>query len=142
MAAIMVIVAAALVDVIGGKVFNRPLPGGTEIVGVIQVVAIAGGLAASKLHGSHVHVGFLIDRLSGRSLAALNILISLLTLALWVIAAWMTFDLGVSLLGRGTETLLLYIPLYPFAFWIALCCIPMSLVILLELITSIEKVTK
>ncbi|HJX13565.1 MAG TPA: TRAP transporter small permease [Dehalococcoidales bacterium] len=142
MVALMAMVLAALIDVVGSKGFRWPLPGGTEITGVLQVVAIAAGLAFSKLGGSHIQVGFLIARLSGRSLAALNILIALLSLGLWVVAGWMTLDLGLSLFHRGTETMLLGIPHYPFAFWIALSCIPISFVIILDLITSIDKVKK
>jgi len=142
MVAIMTMVFVALIDVIGSKGFHWPVPGGTEIAGVLQVAAIAGGLAFSKIEGRHIQVGFLIAKLSGRVLAALNIFIALLSLGFWVVAGWMTFDLGMSLFARGTETMLLYIPLYPFAFWIALCCIPISFVIILELFTAIDKVMK
>jgi hypothetical protein len=33
-----------LIDVVGSKGFQWPLPGSTEIIGVLQVLAIAGGL--------------------------------------------------------------------------------------------------
>jgi|SRR3972149_2748519 len=140
--ALMAMVVAALIDVIGSKGFHWPLPGGTELAGVLQVVAIAGGLAASKIDGRHIQVGFLIDKLSGRVLASLQIFISLLSLGLFVVAAWMTFDLGVTLVHRGTETMLLNIALYPFAFWIALGSIPMCFVIITELLGYVDKVLK
>jgi TRAP-type C4-dicarboxylate transport system permease small subunit len=131
-----------LIDVVGSKVFKWPLPGSTEITGVIQVIAIAGGLAFSKIDGRHIRVEFLMDWLPGRGKAALDIFSALLGLGLFAVAGWMTYEHGLSLLGSGTKTFLLGIPLSPFSFWIALSCIPMCCVIIIELLTSIERVLR
>ena len=142
LAALVGMVLTALIDVIGSKFLKWPLPGSTEITGVIQVVAIASGLAYSKIDGRHIRVGFLIDSLSRRGRAALDIFSAALGLGLWVIAAWMTFEFGITLLHRGTHTFLLGVALYPFAMWIALCCIPMCLILLTDLLIAIGKVAK
>jgi TRAP-type C4-dicarboxylate transport system permease small subunit len=142
MVAFMAMVVSALIDVIGSKAFKWPLPGGTEIIGVLQVVAISAGLGYSYIEGRHINVGFLIEKLSGRSLAVLNIFITLLSLGLFVVAGWMCFDLGRSLFERGTETMLLAIPHYPFAFWIMVGCIPICLAIIMNLLSAINKVAK
>jgi TRAP-type C4-dicarboxylate transport system permease small subunit len=142
MVALMAMVASALTDVVGSKAFKWPLPGGTEIIGVLQVVAISAGLGYSYIEGRHINVSFLIDKLSGRGQAALSIFITLLSLGLFGVAGWMTFQLGINLYDRGTETMLLAIPHYPFAFWIFVGCIPIILAIIMNLLTAIEKVTK
>ena len=142
LAALAVMVVIALIDVVGSKAFNWPLPGSTEITGVIQVVAIAGGFTLSKIDGRHIRVGFLIDKVTGRGKAALEIFSAVLSLGFFAIASWMVIDYGVSLVNRGTETFLLGIPLYPFAFWIGICCIPMCLVIIVDLISAIGEVIK
>ncbi len=142
LAAMGAMVLAALVDVIGSKGFRWPLPGSTELTGVLQVVAIAGGLAFSKLDGRQIRVDLFIDWLPRRGKAILEIFISILSLALFVVAGWTAYKYGLRLLGNGTQTLLLGIPLYPFTFWIAFCCIPMCFVILVELLDSIEEVFK
>ena len=131
-----------LIDVIGSKVARVPLPGSTEITSVIQVLAIAGGLAFSMIDGRHIRVDFLLEWLPQRGKAALDVFSALLGLGLFAIAGWMTYHHGVNLLNSGTKTFLLGIPLFPFAFWIALCCIPMCFVILIELLTSIERVLR
>jgi TRAP-type C4-dicarboxylate transport system permease small subunit len=133
---------ATLVDVIGSKGFMRPLPGSTEMTGVLQIVAIAGGLAFSKIDGRHIRVDFLIAWLPKRWQAALDVFSSILGLGFFVIAGWMTYKFGLSLLSSGTETLLIRIPLYPFAFWIALSCIPMCFVIIMELFSSIDRMLR
>ena len=130
---------ATLIDVIGSKVFQWPLPGSTEIIGVIQVIAIAGGLAFSKIDGRHIRVEFLIDWLPLRGKAALDVFSSVLGLVFFAVAGWMTYIHGLNLFNSGTKTFLLGIPFYPFAFWIALCCIPMLFVIIMELFGSIDR---
>jgi TRAP-type C4-dicarboxylate transport system permease small subunit len=87
-------------------------------------------------------VDFLIDWLPKRGKAALDIFGSILGLGLFVAAGWMTYKHGLSLISSGTETLLLGIPHYPFVLWIAFCCIPMCCVIIIELLSSIDKVLK
>jgi TRAP-type C4-dicarboxylate transport system permease small subunit len=132
-------VLIAMVDVIGSKALRWPLPGSTEMTGIAQIVAIAGGLAFSKINGNHIAVTFLPDWLKGRRKAALEIFISLLGLGLFVIAGWMTYEYGLSMFDTGEKTQLLEIVFYPFAFWIALCCIPMCFVIIKELLNEIGR---
>jgi TRAP-type C4-dicarboxylate transport system permease small subunit len=50
-----------LVDVVGSKFFHLPLPGSTEIIGVVQILAIAGGLAFSKIDGRQIRVDGLLN---------------------------------------------------------------------------------
>jgi TRAP-type C4-dicarboxylate transport system permease small subunit len=129
-----------LIDVIGSKFFHLPLPGSTEIIGVIQVIAIAGGMAFSKIDGRQIRVDFIMDVLPRRGKAALEVFSAILGLGLFVVVCWMTYEQGISFLNSGTKTFLLGIPLPPFIFWIALCCVPMCFVILIDLIISIERI--
>jgi len=140
--AIAAMALTTLIDVIGSKWFQWPLPGSTELIGGLQVIAIAGGLAFSKIDGRHIRVDFLIEWLPGRGKAALEIFISVLGFGFFAVAGWMTYKYGLSLLSSGTETLLLGIPLSPFSFWIAFCCIPMCCVIIIELLGFIDKLLK
>jgi len=142
LAALVGMVLIALIDVVGSEVFQWPLPGSTEITAFLLVVAIAAGLAFSQIAGRHIRVGFLIDRLPKRGKIALEIFSSVLGLGLFAVFVWVTYDYGLSLLSSGTETLLLRIVQYPFALWIALCCIPMCCVILIELLSHISKMLK
>jgi TRAP-type C4-dicarboxylate transport system permease small subunit len=131
-----------LIDVIGSKVFEMPLPGSTETTAALQVVAIAGGLAYSKIDDRHIRVDFLLDFLPERGKAVLDVFSSILGLGFLAVAAWMSYEHGLNLFESGTRTLLLGIPLSPLAFWIALCCLPMCCVIITELLTSIERMLK
>jgi TRAP-type C4-dicarboxylate transport system permease small subunit len=140
--AMAAIALATLIDVVGSKFFKWPLPGSTEMIAVIQVIAIAGGLAFSKIDGRHIRVDIFIGYLPKRGKAALDVFSSILGLGLFAIAGWMTYEHGLSLFNSGTKTFLLGIPLYPFAFWIALGCIPMCCVIIVELLSSIDRMLR
>jgi len=142
LAALVGMVLIALIDVVGSKGFRWPLPGTTEITAFLQVIAIAAGLAFSQIAGRHIRVGFLIDQLPKRGKATLEIFSSILGLGFFAVVGWVTYDYGLGLLSSGTETLLLRIAHYPFALWIALCCIPMCCVILIELLSYISKTLK
>jgi TRAP-type C4-dicarboxylate transport system permease small subunit len=140
--AIAAMAITTLVDVIGSKFFLRPLPGSTELTGVIQVIAIAGGLAFSKIDGRHIRVEFLVDWLPRRGKAILDLFSSILGLALFTFAGWMMYQFGNDLMNSGTRTFLLGIPIYPFTFFIAICCIPMCLAIIIDLITSLDRIMR
>jgi TRAP-type transport system small permease protein len=128
-----------LVDVIGSKVLQRPLPGSTEIVSVLQVATIAFGLAFSKVDGRHIRVDVFVNALPPRGRALLDAFGALLGLALFIALGWMMCEHGINLGDSGTKTLLLGIPLAPFSFAVALCCMPMCLVILSELVASLRR---
>jgi TRAP-type C4-dicarboxylate transport system permease small subunit len=140
--ALMGMVLTALVDVVGSKWFHWPLPGSTEIISVLQMLAIASGLAFSKIVGRHIRIDMFVDRLKGRGKAALEIFNSILGLGLFVVAGWMTYEYGLSLFGSGTGTFLLGITYYPFVLWISFCCIPVCCVLIIELLSFIDKVLK
>jgi len=126
-----------LVDVIGSKVFNLPLPGSTEIIGVVQILAIAGGLAFSKIDGRQIRVDILFEWLPRRGQAVIDVFSALLGLGFSAVAAWMCYLHGLSFLESGTKTFFLGIPLSPFAFWTALCWVPMCFVIIGELLSAV-----
>ncbi len=142
LAALATIILASVVDAIGTKLFHWPLPGSTEIVGILQVLAIAGGLAISKVAGSQIFIDVLVNILPKRGKAWLEVLSALLGLGLFVIILWQVYLYSVGIWHSGTRTFLLGIPLFPFAFWVALCCIPMLMVLIIDLITSIAKAVK
>ncbi len=142
MVALVVMVLAALIDVIGSKAFNWPLPGSTEITGVIQVVAIAAGLAFSKIDRRHISMDLFVDRLARQSKAAFGIFHAVLGLGFFVIATWMTFEYGVSQLQMHTGTFLLGIVYYPFSIWLSLGCLVMCLVLVTEGIMAAGRVAK
>lgn len=135
------IIMATLIDVIGAKIFTKPLSAGTEVVYFLQVVAIAGSLAAAKIDGKHIRLEF-VDSLPRRIKNIVNFLVAVLGLGLFFLLAWQSYEYAQTLRIAQEVTAASRIPIYPFVLWIALCCIPVCLVLLQELVKSAIEVVK
>ncbi len=134
-------IAGTMVDVIGAKVFHWPLPAGTETVYLFQVVAMAGALAFSKIDGRHVRIE-LIDKLRQPALGIFHALAALLGLALFIVLTWKSFDYAQTLRLNNEVTATAKIAIYPFAFWLAVCCVPMVLILIKDFISSLLEMRK
>jgi len=130
------------IDVVGGKLFTWRLLGAIDIVMLSQVVAIAFAAAFALIVGRHVRVEFFVNRLPPRAQAVINSIISIFGLGLFILVIWRLCALGYSFQSSGEATATVYIPLYPFAYGIALASIPVCLVFFMELMKSLAKVVK
>lgn len=128
-----------LVDVIGSKLFLKPFPGSTEVIGYLQVIAIAGAIAMTLLLGRHIRVEFFVDRLDPKIRSFITAFSSCLGFLLFGILSWQAFLFGISLKRSGEIGSTSHIPLYPFALFIAVASIPVCLVFLVELLKSFRK---
>ncbi len=139
MLAFFTMLVSTCIDVVGAKVFKWPLPGGTEIVYMVQIVAIAGTLAIAQIDKQHIRMEFFVDMASRKMKALMTAIVSILGVALFALLCWHSCKFGIKLLGTGDITTSAKMPLYPFAFWIALSCIPMCFVLLVEFIQSVRE---
>jgi len=134
--------ASTVIDVVGAKVFKWPLPVGTEAVYLFQVIAIAAAIAFAQIDGRHIRVELFVDKLPRRARAFFHGLASLLGLVLFVILIWESYEYGQALRFAKDVTATSQIPLFPFAFWLTLSFIPVCLILLGELLNSIQEVFK
>jgi TRAP-type C4-dicarboxylate transport system permease small subunit len=141
MVAIVGIILSTLVDVIGAKVFHRPLAAGTEVVYFLQIIAIAGGMAFAQIDNRHVRLEF-VDSFPKIIKAVFKFLSAGIGLGLFAILSWKSYQYALSLKAANEVTAASRVPLYPLAFWIGLCCIPMCLVLLKNMVDSVIKVGK
>jgi len=120
-------------DVIGAKIFLKPLRGATELMGFAQIVAISCTIAVSLFLNRHIAIEFFVGRLSGRVQKWINATISAIGLFLFVILSWQSYIYGFSLKKAGEISSTAHIPFYPFAFVIAFCAVVASLYFLSEI---------
>ena len=139
LAALLVIMLITCIDVVGSKVFRSPLLGALDIVQLSQIVAISFAAGMTLILGRHIQVEFFYNILSRRAQAVLDSVVPLLSLALFIVIIWRLWVLGRSFHTTGEYTATAYIPLYPFAYAIALACIPVCLILLLEFFKSLTK---
>ena len=140
-AGIVVMIIGTMVDVLGSKIFHWPLPAGTEVVYLGQIIAIAGALAISKVDGRHVRIE-LIDKLRQPALGIIHAIVALFSLAFFVVLIWQSFSYAQSLRVNHEVTATAQIPIYPFAIWLAVCCLPVVLILFKDFITSLLETRK
>ncbi len=140
MIGILLMFLVNFVDVVGAKLFLKPLPGATEIIGFSQILAIAPAIAFTLILGRHIRVEFILDRFPKRIRAAITSISSFLSLILFVLILWQSYLYGISLRKAGEIGSTSHIPFYPFAYLIAFCCLPVCLVFLMEVLKSLKEV--
>ena len=139
LAGLLIIMVITCIDVVGAKVFLWPVLGALDIVMLSQIVAIAFAASMALILGRHIRVEFLVARLPRRAQAVINSIVLLLGLGLFIVIIWQLCVLGYSFQTSGEYSMTAHIPLYPFAYGIALASIPVCLVLLLEFLKSLTK---
>ena len=139
---LLVVMFITCIDVIGAKVFLRPIFGALDIVMLSQLVAISFACPFALILGRHVRVEFFVARLPRRAQAVINSIISLLGLALFILIVWRLCVYGYSLQTGGEVSATALIPLYPFAYGIALACIPVCLIFFFEFLNSLTRIVQ
>jgi TRAP-type C4-dicarboxylate transport system permease small subunit len=142
LAGLLVVMVITCIDVIGAKLFLRPVFGAIDIVMLSQLVAISFATAFALILGRHVRVEFFVVRLPRRAQAGIDSIIYLLGLGLFILIIWRLSIYGYSLQTGGEVSATARIPLYPFAYGIALASIPVCLVFLLKFLNSLARVVK
>jgi TRAP-type C4-dicarboxylate transport system permease small subunit len=142
LASLVIMMAITCIDVIGAKLFLRPVFGAIDIVMLAQLVAIAFGGSATLILGRHVQVEIFMFLVPERVRAVVDIFVYLLCFALFALIVWRLIIYGHIMQSGGETSSTARIPLYPLAYSISFACIPISLKLFLEIINSILKVAK
>ena len=142
LAGLLVVMFITCIDVIGAKLFLRPVFGAIDIVMLSQLVAISFACAFALILGRHVRVEFFVARLPRRAQVVIDSIISLLGLTLFILIIWRLCVYGYSLQTGGEVSATARIPLYPFAYGIALASIPVCLVFLVEFLKSLARMVQ
>ena len=142
LAGLLVMMFITCIDVIGAKLFLRPVLGAIDIVMLAQLVAISFAVASGLILGRHVQVEFFVILLPKRVQAVIECIIHLLGLSLFILIIWRLCIYGYSLQTGEEVSATARIPLYPFAYGIALASIPVCLVFLNKFLSAIVRMVK
>jgi TRAP-type C4-dicarboxylate transport system permease small subunit len=137
---LLLMMAITCVDVVGAKLFKQPVYGALDIVMFAQLVAISFATAFALILGRHVAVEFFVILLPTRLQAVVEFVISFLGLILFALIVWRLAAYGYSLQIGGEVSATLRMPLYPFAYSIALASIPVLLVFLVDMLKAIVRI--
>ncbi len=121
------------------RLFRHPIPGTYELVGLLGTVIISFSLAYTSMQKGHIAVEFLVQKLPRKvqlMIAAANDLIGTI---LFGLIAWQCFIYAVALRQSNEVSLTIQMPIYPFAYGIAVGCGLLCLLLLFEFFTSIKR---
>jgi len=142
MASFFLMLAITTIDSIGAKLFSRPIPGGPEVVAVLQVLAIASAAGFLQVLGGHTKIDFFVDRLPARPRSLVAVFIQLLILLLFLGLCRESFLLGESLRQAGEVSSSARIPLYLPAYYMGFCFLVVNLALTAELLVLISEMVK
>lgn len=140
--AIFLMVVLTCVDVVGAKVFRAPVFGALDVMMLAQLIAVSFAASITLILGRHVQVEFFMALFPKRVEAVIDSIIHFLGLALFILIVWRLFLYGYNLKIGGEESMTARIDLYPFVYAAAVACIPICLVLLQQLLSSILRVAR
>lgn len=133
--ALLLIMTITCADVIGAKAFLKPVPGALDIVMLAQTVAMSFCVAATLIVGGHVSVDIVLMHTPPLLKKYIVAVMELLSLLLFVLIVWQLAVYGHEMWEYQEVSPTARIPLYPFAFGIALATLPVCI----ELCTRVIK---
>jgi len=140
--ALVLMLIVIVADIIGAKLFKWPIPGGIDIVGLLGVVVIAFAIAQTQTIHGHIEVEFFVMRLPEKARNVIAGIVYSLGMALFALLAWRSYTFGDSLRVKGEVSMTVGIPVYPFVYGIAFCCIVVFLVLLLQYLKEVSRIGK
>ena len=139
-AAVLLMMIVIVADVISRNVFNVSLQGAIEVVRVLMIIAVFGGMSYTALDDAHIRVDFLIKKFSKPLRRSLIAAADLLAFGVIVVIAYETFIEAQTLLNEHANTGLLRIPLSPFAFATGVFLIFFAFALLADFLESVGEI--
>jgi TRAP-type C4-dicarboxylate transport system permease small subunit len=139
--AVLVMMILTCADVVL-RFFRHPIPGTYEIVGLLGTVAVSFALAHTTAHKGHIMVEFLTRRMPEKAQHIIAAAGELLGAALFAILARQSILYALDLKRTGEVSLTIAIPIYPFAFGIAIGCLLVCFVLLADLHQSFKRIAQ
>jgi len=127
LAALSAMLFLVAVDVIGAKLFSRPVSGAMDLASLLGLLIIGFSMTETYLKGRHITVDFVIIRTNKRLRNVLRSLNAVLCMVFFVFVTWRLFLYAHDLYVYGEKSLTVRIPLYPFAYALGVAFVPMLL---------------
>ena len=121
------------------KLFNLPIMGTFELVGLLTATGIGFSLAFCEMNNGNVAMSILTDRLNAKTQAIIEIFVSLISLFFWFVVAWRLFVNGSSSFKSGWVSSTASLPIYPFIFLLFFNVLCLFFVVVLKLVLSFNR---
>ncbi|MEW6666135.1 MAG: TRAP transporter small permease [Thermodesulfobacteriota bacterium] len=133
-AALVVMMVLTCADVFMRYLFNHPITGTYDLVGLLGAVLASFSMPYTMLKKGHVAVEILIQSLSRGRQLVLETFTHLLGIALFLVLVWQAILLARDMKAAGEVTPTLLLPFYPIVICMAVCFFGLCLAILVNLL--------
>ena len=133
LAALSALLALVAADILGTKLFARPVPGAMDLASLLSLLLISLATTHTQLLGRHIKVEFLSLLLPPGLRRWMRLLSILLTLLFFLLADWRLFIYAYELQASGESSMTANIPFAPFAYALAASLLPMILLLIAQL---------
>jgi TRAP-type C4-dicarboxylate transport system permease small subunit len=124
-------------EVVGRWLWNKPIPGSSEISEYLLAVFMLLGVAYTQQMKAHVRVSMLTSRLGPRFEPILEVFTTLLSLLIVAILCWQGWILGIE---ETAVSDMLRIPQWPFKLLVSVAGATLFLELLIDLVDTVRKI--
>lgn len=138
--AVLAMFAMILIDILSSKFLNHPITATVDVASLLAAVVASFSVSQTILAGRHIEVEFIVARLPRGARKTFNAISSFLSLVFFLLIVWRTFVYAHDLQRTGESSLTQHIPMAPFAYGIAIACIPAVLIYALQTYRDMKEV--
>ena len=139
-AAVVIMMVLTCADVIL-RFFRHPIPGTYEMVGLLGAIVVSFSLAHTSVMRGHISVEFIVQKLPKTAQIVIDGINSLLGTALFGLITWQSMLYASNLMHTGEVSLTLQMPIYPFVYGIAIGSGMLCVVLLIDFLQSLKRIT-
>lgn len=121
------------------RLFDRPIPGTYELVGLFGTVIVAFALAWTSVERGHIAVELFVDRLPARPRNLVEALGSFAGAVLFGLLAWQSLFYARDLMESGEVSLTLGMPTWPFVLGIVAGTAMLTAVLLADALKNLRR---
>ena len=132
------VMALVLANILMRKLFNLPIMGTYELVGLLTATGLGFALANCEINNGNVAMSLFTDKMPKKIRGIIAVIIHLLSLGFWGVVVSRLFIYGSSTFTRGWVSSTSSIPIYPFIFILGFNTLCLCLVLILKLSNSLS----
>lgn len=125
-------------DVILRMAFGQPIRGAHDLVGLSLLMTFVLGLPHSWRAGHHVRMDMIYGAMPGKAARLVDVFAGLAAFVFAAMLAYQAFKYVPSLVSRGSGTMLLSIPYWPFAIAIGVSAVLFGIAVMMDLYMAVS----
>lgn len=122
--------------------FGNPIFGVYEFVGFMLALQISFSIAECAVKKGHIAVGIVAEHLPKAVLPFLDSIVAVLGTTLYLVLSWQCYVYAKRVWHLGELSLSTQIPFYPFIFGLAFGFLMLALVLMIDIVQSINRIGK